>query len=78
MLASCIAAGEGVARDALAKASSDEVKAGLRRVTEDAAKRNVFGVPTFVVGRELFWGQDRLDLVEESLTLTGGRVAQFV
>ena len=78
VLASCIAAGEGVARDALAKASSDEVKAGLRRVTEDAAKRNVFGVPTFVVGRELFWGQDRLDLVEESLTLTGGRVAQFV
>jgi len=68
VLASCID-GDSLARDALAKASSDEVKTELRRVTELAAQRNVFGVPTFVVGSELFWGQDRLDLVEESLRL---------
>ncbi len=69
VLASCIAGDDAsVAQDALAKASSDEVKAELRRLTELAAQRSVFGVPTFVVGDELFWGQDRLDLVEGSLS----------
>lgn len=72
VLASCID-GDSVARDALAKASTDEVKAELRRLTEVAAQRNVFGVPTFVVGRELFWGQDRLDLVEDALRLSLSR-----
>jgi 2-hydroxychromene-2-carboxylate isomerase len=74
VLASCIttSAGPGadresLASDALAKANSDEVKTALRRATELAAQRGVFGVPTFCVGRELFWGQDRLDLVEEAL-----------
>lgn len=28
---------------------------------EEAVSRGVFGVPTFVVGDQLFWGQDRLD-----------------
>jgi 2-hydroxychromene-2-carboxylate isomerase len=71
VLATCITcipgANDDTARAALAKAGSDEVKAELRRVTEAAAQRNVFGVPTYVVGRELFWGQDRLDLVEDAL-----------
>ncbi|MDB4939317.1 MAG: 2-hydroxychromene-2-carboxylate isomerase [Labilithrix sp.] len=67
VLGSCIG-DESAARDALARANSDEVKSELRRATEHAAERGVFGVPTFVVGRELFWGQDRLDLVEEALS----------
>jgi 2-hydroxychromene-2-carboxylate isomerase len=66
VLASCIG-DEGAARHALAKATSDEVKAELRRETEQAAARGVFGVPTFVVGDDLFWGQDRLELVEGAL-----------
>ena len=71
VLASCIG-DEAIARDALARANSDDVKAELRRDTERAAAEGVFGVPTFVVGetserRQLFWGQDRLDLVEEAL-----------
>ena len=66
VLASCIG-DESVARDALARATSDEVKAELRRETEQAAARAVFGVPTFVVGDELFFGQDRLGLVEDAL-----------
>ena len=30
-------------------------------------KRGVFGVPSFIVGEELFWGNDRLDMVEDYL-----------
>ncbi|MBX3192983.1 MAG: 2-hydroxychromene-2-carboxylate isomerase [Labilithrix sp.] len=71
VLASCVPGGEAAARDALARAGSDEVKAALREATEHAQKEGVFGVPTFVThgarGRELHWGQDRLDLVEEAL-----------
>jgi 2-hydroxychromene-2-carboxylate isomerase len=64
VLASC-----GADADAFAKMTSDEVKSGLRASTERAARAGVFGVPTFVVdGRDLYWGQDRLDLVEEALT----------
>jgi 2-hydroxychromene-2-carboxylate isomerase len=29
--------------------------------------QGAFGVPTFVVGEEIFWGQDRIDFVEEHL-----------
>lgn len=38
-------------------------KQRLREQTEEAAKRGVFGVPTFAVGDELFWGHDRMDYV---------------
>ena len=43
-----------------------EVKEALRR-TEEAAKRGVFGVPTFAIGGELFWGLDATDLVLDYL-----------
>ncbi|CAN5881356.1 2-hydroxychromene-2-carboxylate isomerase [soil metagenome] len=33
----------------------------LRAQTEEAARRGIFGAPTFVVGDELFWGNDRLE-----------------
>jgi 2-hydroxychromene-2-carboxylate isomerase len=65
VLASCVG-DEGAAREALAKSGADDVKAALRAATAEAAARGVFGVPTFVVGGELYWGQDRLDLVEEA------------
>ncbi|MBX3212155.1 MAG: 2-hydroxychromene-2-carboxylate isomerase [Labilithrix sp.] len=61
------AGGDAVARDALSRAGGDDVKAALRASTEGAAARGVFGVPTFVVDGELYWGQDRLALVEEAL-----------
>jgi 2-hydroxychromene-2-carboxylate isomerase len=35
--------------------------------TQAALKAGVFGVPTFAVGDELFWGQDRLDLLARAL-----------
>jgi 2-hydroxychromene-2-carboxylate isomerase len=42
-------------------------KEALRRATELAVERGVFGAPTFFVGDEMFWGNDRLDLVEHAL-----------
>jgi 2-hydroxychromene-2-carboxylate isomerase len=66
VLASCIG-DEALARETLARSNSDEVKAALRVSTDEAVTRGVFGVPTFVVGDELFWGQDRLELVEQAL-----------
>lgn len=42
-------------------AHSDTNKHKLRMTTEQAAKRGLFGAPSFVVGDELFWGDDRLE-----------------
>ena len=68
VLASCIG-DDKIAQDAFTKAASPEVKAALRSATEQAVAQDVFGVPTYVVnGRDLFWGQDRLELVEEALS----------
>jgi 2-hydroxychromene-2-carboxylate isomerase len=44
-----------------ARARLPEFAGELRRNTEEAAKLGVFGAPTFVVGDELFWGNDRLE-----------------
>jgi 2-hydroxychromene-2-carboxylate isomerase len=45
----------------------DETKARLKATTEDAIARGVFGAPTFFVGDDMFFGQDRMDFVEEAL-----------
>jgi 2-hydroxychromene-2-carboxylate isomerase len=45
----------------------DHVKQALRTTTEEAVARGVFGAPTFFVGTEMFWGQDRLDFVDRAL-----------
>jgi 2-hydroxychromene-2-carboxylate isomerase len=47
-----------------------EIKDGLIAATEAAVARGVFGVPTFFVGTEMFFGQDHLDLVEQALHKT--------
>lgn len=52
----------------LALAENPEVKAELIANTEAAAKRGAFGVPTFFVGEDMFWGKERLGQVEEALT----------
>lgn len=46
---------------------SDAVKARLKAATEHAVARGAFGAPTFFVGGAMFFGQDRLDWVEEAL-----------
>ena len=48
------------------------VKLALRAVTEEALAAVVFGVPSVVVGTELFWGDDRLeDAARADETLRG-------
>lgn len=51
----------------LAAASEPEVKAELAANTDAAVARGVFGIPTFFVGDEMFFGKDRLGQVEEAL-----------
>jgi 2-hydroxychromene-2-carboxylate isomerase len=45
---------------------SPEIKDELKRVTQEAAEQGVFGVPSFLVGEELFWGHDRMDYVRRA------------
>lgn len=45
-----------------------EVKTKLINSTEQAVERGVFGVPTFFVGDEMFFGKDRLEQVEDELS----------
>ena len=51
----------------VARTDAQEVKDGLRRNTDLALGRGVFGVPTIFVGERSFWGNDRLDFVEAEL-----------
>jgi 2-hydroxychromene-2-carboxylate isomerase len=46
---------------AIALAKTAEAKAALMEETGLAGNLGIFGSPTFVVGRELFWGDDRLE-----------------
>jgi len=45
----------------------DAVVAEWQGNLAEAERRGIFGTPTYVVGDELFWGQDRLDFVERAL-----------
>jgi 2-hydroxychromene-2-carboxylate isomerase len=45
----------------ISSARSPEAKAKLRTATERAVSLGIFGAPSFVVGTELFWGNDRLE-----------------
>jgi 2-hydroxychromene-2-carboxylate isomerase len=45
----------------IAAAKSDACKAALRARTAEAQARGIFGAPTFFVGDEMFWGNDRLE-----------------
>ncbi len=45
------------------------VKEKLKQITEEAVERGVFGAPTFFVGDEMFFGQDRLPHVSDLLRL---------
>lgn len=45
---------------------TDQVKNLLRRNTDDAVARGMFGAPAFFVGGEMYWGNDRLDWVGEA------------
>ena len=57
-------AGAGLDADAaLQRAQSDELRERLDADSRAAVERGVFGAPTLFVGDEMFWGNDRFELV---------------
>jgi 2-hydroxychromene-2-carboxylate isomerase len=48
-------------------AKTSEIDAEYERLTQEAIERDVFGAPTYAYNGELFWGQDRLDLLDRAL-----------
>jgi len=50
-----------------ARAQAPEIAEKYAALTREAIARNVFGAPTYIVGGELFWGQDRLDFLDRKL-----------
>ena len=53
--------------DIMSMVQSEVVKQKLITETEQAILRGIFGAPTFFVGDEMYWGQDRLHFVEQAL-----------
>jgi 2-hydroxychromene-2-carboxylate isomerase len=63
-----IARDQGADGPVLLDAAQDEAVQGEYEAnTARAIEQGVFGMPTFVIGDELFWGQDRLDFVARAL-----------
>jgi 2-hydroxychromene-2-carboxylate isomerase len=57
----------------LARAEEQEIKDKLRANTAEAIQRGAFGAPTFFVGEEMFWGNDRIEMLERYLRTVGSR-----
>tara|TARA_Y100000996_G_C22312027_1_gene556611 strand:- start:42 stop:626 length:585 start_codon:yes stop_codon:yes gene_type:complete len=51
----------------LAKATNQKIKDKLKKLTDNALKRDIFGAPTFVVNNKIFWGQDRLSYAMDEI-----------
>ena len=48
-------------------ALSEDVNLKYQKNSKDAVDNDVFGAPTYVFNNEIFWGQDRLDYLEDAL-----------
>lgn len=58
----------GLPADEIAAATQDQkIKDRLKANTDEAVSRGAFGAPTFFVGDEMHWGQDRIHWVVETL-----------
>lgn len=51
----------------LAEAQTGELREVIAEDTKTAISRGVFGAPSYVIGDEVFWGQDRLEFVQRKL-----------
>ena len=56
----------------LAAANAPEIEVLYRGFTDEAVKARVFGSPAYVCNNELFWGQDRLSMLEEAIVSAVG------
>lgn len=67
-LLATVAEQTGLDRDGFfASVGSPDTTSRVGAIGRDAARRGVFGVPTMIVGEEMFWGNDRLDFLEACL-----------
>lgn len=64
VLAHVIHAADFPSVELLARAQDQDIKDRLRATTDEAVARGAFGAPTFFVGSRMFWGNDRLPLLE--------------
>ncbi len=55
------------AEDLLRQATTSEIQTKYEQNTQEAIERSVFGSPTYFVDGDMFYGQDRLELVERTL-----------
>ena len=49
------------------KITQQSIKDTLKKFTNDAFEKEVFGAPTFIINNKIFWGQDRLEYALEEL-----------
>lgn len=67
---------QGLPADALLRqADSAKTRTSYQRYTDEAVRAGVFGSPSYLWNGELFWGQDRLDFLEEAVQADGLREA---
>jgi 2-hydroxychromene-2-carboxylate isomerase len=59
----------GLPATRLNEAASDPVRQAYDEHTRQAIDAGVFGAPSYVIDGEIFWGQDRLGLLEQRLTM---------
>jgi len=64
VVAACLKAAK-LPMDLVERAQETPNKHRLRETTEEAMRRGIFGAPSFTVGDELFWGDDRLEAALE-------------
>ena len=68
--AALVRVAEGAGFDGIAlvaRTKDDDVKVALKDATKEAERLGLCGSPSFLVGDQLFWGQDRLIFVEKAL-----------
>ena len=44
----------------LLRVADIKIKDKLKKLTDDALRKGIFGAPTFLINKKIFWGQDRL------------------
>ena len=63
-----IVAAQGLDADALLRAAAaPDIERRYRQYTDEAVAAGAFGSPSYVYAGELFWGQDRLEMLEEAI-----------
>ena len=52
----------------LSRATNQKIKDRLKKLTQEAFKKGIFGAPTVIINKKIFWGQDRLKYVIDEVT----------